>query len=91
MTNYYGAFNKAGGATVYVDMSLVVNPEPQDEPVNFLVKSTLGLQSTGSSFVDRFFEPYFRIPGPAIIKVQGIGSADDLDTSAGFDLILIDN
>ena len=91
MTNYYGAFNKAGGTAVYVYMQLVVNPEPQDEPVNFLIKSTLGLQSNGTSFVDRFFDPYFAISGPAIIKVQGLGSSDDLDASAGFDLILVDN
>ncbi len=91
MTSYYGAFNKAGGATVFVDMFLVINPEPDNELLNFLIKSTIGLQSTGSSYVQHPFNPYFPIPGPAIIKMQGMGSANDLDTSAGFSLILIDN
>jgi hypothetical protein len=30
-------------------------------------------------------------PGPTIIKMQGNGDSDNLDVSAGFDLILIDN
>ena len=91
MTDYYGTFNKAGGSTVYVDISLLINETPDTELLNFTVKSTVGLQSNGSSYVEHGFKPYFPIPGPAIIKMQGFGSANDLDTSAGFDLILVDN
>ena len=72
-------------------MFLVINPEPDNELLHFVIKSTIGLQSTGSSYVQHPFNPYFAIQGPAIIKMQGLGSANDLDTSAGFSLIIIDN
>ena len=35
--------------------------------------------------------PYLSIAGPAIIKVQGIASTDDVDGSAGFDVIIAEN
>lgn len=34
------------------------------------------------------FDPYFTIPGPAIIKLQCTASANDKDCSGGFDIIL---
>jgi len=33
----------------------------------------------------------FELAGPAIIKIQGIASAADIDGSAGFDGYLVDN
>ncbi len=93
MTCYYGSIHDAGvGVAAYrADMLLKVNPEPDAELINFLIKNTNGLQSTGTGYARHCFEPYFKIPGPAIIKIQMIGTADDGDASAGFDLILVDN
>jgi hypothetical protein len=91
MTKYYSSFNKSGGQTGAIDLSLLVNPGPDVEIINFLTKHTQGLFSVGTSLQYHRFEPHFAISGPAIIKLQAIGSADNLDLSGGFDLILVDN
>jgi len=91
MTQFYFTINKAQGAAASINVSLLVNPEPDAELTNFLVKNTHGIQSTGTSSDDHLFFPYFKISGPAIIKIQGIANTADVEGSAGFDLILVDN
>jgi hypothetical protein len=93
MTEYYAAIHEAGGTpstAEAVDISLYINPIPDSELAGFLVKHTLGVATTGTTYFNHTFKPYFKITGPAIIKMQGLGSGADLDTSAGFDLILED-
>lgn len=87
----YANANKAGGAAGLLDVSLLSNPEPQTEITSFLTKHTFGLQSTGTSALTI---PYYSpkvIEGPAIIKVQASSNTNDMDVSAGFDLVVIDN
>jgi hypothetical protein len=94
MTQYYFSMVDAGGtpATVNaVDCSLLVNPTPDDELTSFIIKHTQGISNSGSSYLLHPFLPYLPIAGPAIIKLQGIADLADTDTSAGFDLILVDN
>ncbi len=94
MTNYYGTMVDAGAnpATLNaVDIDLLINPEPDVELLNFLSKPPEGISNTGSSRVQHLFLPYFSIPGPAIIKLQGTAFINDTDTSGGFDIILVDN
>lgn len=91
MTSYYASFEKSAGAAGAVDFNLLVNPEPDAELTGFLVKHTQATFSTGTSHFAQMFLPYFRIPGPAIIKISGTASAASIDASAGFDLILVDN
>lgn len=86
MTSFWAGLNKATAGNV--DIFLRENSEPDSELLNFLIKHTFGLSSTGSSHVRHPFDPYYKIPGPAIIKVQGRGDPDNMDVSAGFDLIL---
>jgi len=94
MTNYYmskpGAVANPATANA-IEATLLVNPEPDSELTNFLVKNTEGVSNTASSRFQHLFEPYFKIDGPAIIKVQGLAYIADTDASAGFDLILVDN
>lgn len=87
MTHYYASLLWLTDA---VGISVLVNPEPDSELLNFLVKHTQAIVAVGTSYFSHPFMPYFRIPGPAIIKIQGRGSANNLDVSAGFDLILKD-
>lgn len=89
MKVFWAGLNKATAGSV--DIILLENPEPDDELLNFLTKHTFGIHSTGKSYVPHPFDPYFKIPGPAIIKVQGDGSVANMDVSAGFDLIVKDN
>ena len=88
---FYSNANKSGGATGLYDASLLVNPEPDSELINFVVKHTFGLQTVGTS---AFTIPYY-VPkvfaGPAIIKVQVTSGTNEMDVSAGFDLVLVDN
>ena len=91
VTQYYSSFNKSGGATGSVDVGLCVNIEPNNQLSNFIIKNTQGLISSGTSQLIHSFNPCFKIDGPAIIKVDVTGSANDLDLSAGFDLVRKDN
>jgi len=89
MTQYYSSINKS--VNNYADISLLVNPRPDVEETQFLTKHTQGMASTGTSYLRHEFHPYFKIVGPAIIKMQGVGNASDIDASAGFDMIRITN
>lgn len=90
MTEYYASAIKAS-SSLSVELRLLVNPEPDTELTKYLVKHTLGIATEGTNYLNHTFRPYFKIPGPAIIKVEGNSSANNTDVSAGFDLILEDN
>ena len=85
VSQYYASVNRSSPATVSVDSRLCVNVHPDTQLVGYNVKHTLGLNTAGSSHLDHRFKPYFTVTGPAIIKLQGTGSANDADVSAGFD------
>ncbi len=72
-------------------MKLLVNPEPQTELINFITKHTNGIETAGNNYLPHEFKPYFKIEGPAIIKLQINSGAADLDVSGGFGGILKDN
>ena len=82
---WYGTLNKGQGSTGTINFSLLVN-----DPVNFgtnttyLIKNTRGLQANGSSSDIWSWPKGFLVSGPAIIKVQGIASVDDIEGSGGF-------
>lgn len=88
---FYGEVNKAGGAAGVVDSCLMVNPEPNAELTNFIIKHRFGLQTVGTSSYAHNFNPPKKIEGPAIIKVSVPSGTNDMDVSAGFDIVLIDN
>lgn len=90
MTRYYGSAIQAAAAC-RGEVVLRVNPEPDAELTKFIVKHTNGWDTTATSYVLHDFAPYFKVDGPAIIKITALSSAADTDFSAGFDLILVDN
>lgn len=87
----YAHILRAAGANAAVDMSLVYNPEPDVELLNFVGKHTWAAVKDGSSVASKDFKVPKRFSGPGILKIQGIASTVDLDVSAGFDLVLVDN
>ncbi|MCK5019385.1 MAG: hypothetical protein KAS32_20170 [Candidatus Peribacteraceae bacterium] len=93
MPNFYVNLhdNTSPATATEISFSLLVNEIPDTLTTKYLIKHIGGLISFGTSASDIPFRPYKKIVGPAIIKVQSIGSADDLFVSAGFDIILIDN
>ena len=93
MTQYYGSVHEGGlGSNTYVaDILLFVNPIPDTQAGIGLVKHTNGLVSGGVGLIRHEFQPYFKIAGPAIVSIAFVGSAADGDSSAGFDLFLVDN
>ena len=90
VNDFYATINKSSGTLGTINFSPVVNPNPDVQTLVFLTKNTRGLQSTGSSSDNFPFSPPWRITGPAIIKIQGVASANDIEASAGFNGILGD-
>ena len=83
---YAGTNKQTQGATAhYIDMSLLVNFIPDTQVLHYRVKQTQGLSIVGSSQLLHEWNPYYTVLGPAIIKIQAIGSVDAMDVSAGFD------
>ena len=89
--NFYASLNKGSAAAGTINFSPVVNPNPDVQTLAFIVKNTRGLQSTGTSEDTFPFDPPWKITGPAIIKIQGIASASDIEASAGFNGVVVDN
>lgn len=90
VTGYYASINKAN-ASGALDVGLQFNPEPDTELTNFQIKHTQGLIAQGSSLFSHKFSPYNSFSGPGIFKITAIGSTNNFDVSAGFDLYLKDN
>lgn len=65
--------------------------DPENYPGLFNEISIRGLQSDGASDSSWNFMPPLSLPGPGILKINGVGSHDDLDVSAGFNGILVDD
>ena len=91
VTGDWASFNEAGGLVVYATVEILINRHPDDEPTKFTSCHTLAIQSLGKSYIMHGHNPYHKVVGPAIIKLNAIGSAVDLAVSGGFGLYLVDN
>ena len=91
LKRWYGSINKSSGAVGTINFRLMFNPEPDAQLTHFSVRSERGVQSTGTSDIDWHLDLPLQLMGPAIIKIQAIASAADIDGSAGFDLFLVTN
>ncbi len=87
LTQIYAGILKTGSAG-FADCSLMVNPNPDVELLNFRTEHTFGASSTGTSQPGVPFRPYKPVQGPSIVKIQANGSAGNLDVDGGFDAIL---
>lgn len=88
---YYGNLHDITAAGAKATMFLMVNDNPSVQKLGFLTKHSIGCVTTGTTGICKQFHPPNKISGPAIIKIQCIGSGADLDFSAGFDAYLVTN
>ena len=93
MNLFYGSVLRANLATneQHADFILFFNPNPEVQTVSFLVKHTIGCGTRAGSPFQHEYDPPNVFSGPGIFKMQSVGSANNLDISSGFDLILVDN
>ena len=91
LTNYYASFNTLVASAARIDVEFCVNPIPDVITTACLVKNTQAVISVGSSSFQHNWLPYYKVAGPAIIRIHGTGSANGLSLSAGFDGYLVDN
>jgi len=88
LISFYGSV-QAVSSGKEIKITLLVNPEPDAELTNFLTRHTFGIGGSGTTAIQHMFKPYVRLVGPGIFKVNVTGDADNMDVSAGFDIILI--
>ena len=88
MVNFYGSILR--NVSTSGNLAVYANPEPDTELTNFLVKHTIGINSTGSTEVLHTYSPFNRYDGPCVLKLRAGVGANNCDVSAGFDLILVD-
>ena len=92
MTAWRCNIDKTSGAAASCDFEVRVNPNPDVQTLAFLRKQDISLQSTGTNMFQTNLEANpMKIVGPAIIKIQGVASAADLDGESSFDLYIVNN
>ncbi len=84
LRRYYASLNNATSATS-ADVRLSVKPFGEV----YQVKHIVGLLSTGTSFVDYRYDLPLVIAEKSLIKLDANSSANNMDVSGGFDLVLI--
>ena len=87
LEDFHAALHDTSNAKV--NFFLLANENPNVQTTNFITKHNFGVVGGGTSAFDYPLNLPYKIEGPAIVKIQAIGSAADLDCSAGFDGILI--
>lgn len=89
--NWNAQIDKTIGVEASADFVLRINPNPDVQTLSFIGKDDLSVQSDGTSTRSKHKQPPIIFPGPTIVKVSGIASVADLDSDAGFDMVIVDN
>lgn len=82
--------NLRNNTSTTASVRLLSNPEPDSELTGFNMQHVFGIEGSGTSALTIPYEPQKRIDGPAIIKVQVVAAANNVEISAGFDALLVD-
>jgi len=90
LKRFFASLND-GSATTRMDIQFRVNENPNTQRFAFINKRDLQLSNEGTSALSVNLDIPVKFVGPCIIKIQGIGSTADVDTSAGFDGYLVTN
>lgn len=92
LDDWYGSINKASGANAHATFSLLINDDPEiGTSTGYRTRNTRGLQSTGNSSDLWPWPRCLVVNGPAIVKASAQASANDVESSGGFNGVLIDN
>lgn len=82
VSQLFAGLHKSVGATAAADIIYVQNYTPQVDPNVFLDGGTLPVISTGTSSVQRTFDPYIPAVGPMLIKGQANVTDVGIDVNA---------
>lgn len=88
MKKWRASINKASGAAAHAVFSIMYNSIPNLVTTKYVLRDSMGLQSTGKSGDEYEYDPPKRFVGPGIVKIQATASANDLDGHSGFDGII---
>jgi len=90
MTQYYASINKVSGSSAgTVDVGLFFRERADETDAGWVLKHIQGLNLVGSSRFDFRWKPTLQIPEKTDVKLRALNnSANNLDLSAGFSLIL---
>lgn len=93
ITNYVDNAHNTGNPSTNVesDFEMLVAERPDLNPSAFTNKSNAGIIADGTIYINRRYNPYKVVAGPAIIKFQAVATLADTEGSVEFDLILVDN
>ena len=89
--DWWGSLMQAQAQARDVRCRLFRYLDPENYPGLLNEVAVRGLQSNGDSSPSWPFPVPLPLPGPGILKVNGVGSHDDIDVAAGFNGILVDN
>jgi hypothetical protein len=88
MTKPWGSVNRS--ITGAVNFDIVYNKNPDVQRVAFNRKGNFSVHSTGETTGDIDYNQTTRgFQGPGILKIQGSGSANNMDVAAGFQGFLV--
>jgi len=91
MYSFYVYYNKSAGVSGAIDSSILCNSAPNSITTRYITKHTQGGVIDGTSGIVHDFKVPKIFEGPCIIKIQSVSSVNNVDVSAGFDGILINN
>lgn len=76
--------------TIRLDITLLFNPEPQNELLGFIEQHTGGISTAATNAYHHPFTPFKKLEGPGILKLDGTSSGNNADVAGGFDGVLVD-
>ena len=91
LSDWWANIRDSSGAASDALVRLFYNPDPENYPTLYIERDARGLQSDGTASDVWPYESYKTFPGPGIIKVNCIASTADIDMTAGFDGIVVDD
>lgn len=91
VTSFSASIQLSSAGASHALARLLYNPEPTGTLAHFNEVDLMGLESTGVSSQKIEYNPPLVLPGPGILKLNALASANDLDVSGRFTAFLADN